>query len=193
MEHDHFKTDAEREAFYARFVAEIAALSPATPGPINASPNSRTNSPIDRSTTVQRALESGGLTSAIATKILTPMVGEDLARELAEGLLARMMEDLAAESAIERLFAEQLVLIHLQTLVVGIKMANLRGNSLGDLDRLSTMSERLYGEFRRHLLALKAWRTPPRPMIVSRQTNIGAQQIIHAETSATIEQGANDA
>jgi hypothetical protein len=71
----------------------------------------------------------------------------------------------------------------------------MHGNSLDDLDKLATMTGRLQAEFRKHLMAAKAWRMPERPLIVSRQTNIGGQQIIQQThpQEATNEQGAKDA
>lgn len=183
----------EREAACKRILAELSAAAPVAANRRAPIPTPVTTG--EQAGLVAQAVQAGGLSSAVGTRILTPMVGEALAKDVAETLLASVIADLAPTGAIERLYAEQLYLIHLQTLIVALKMANLAQNTLADFERISTMSERLYGEFRRHLLGLKAWQAPPRALIVSRQTNIGGQQIIHQDGrhGRANELGANDA
>lgn len=150
--------------------------------------------PAQQQDLVQRVVQKGHLSSTIAFKMLEPLVGES-GRAIADALMESLMSELEPGSVVERLLAEQLVLLHIQTLMVSLRMANVRGNSLDDLDKLSTMTGRLQTEFRKHLMAAKSWRMPDRPLIVSRQTNIGAQQIIQQTQPGepTNEQGAKDA
>lgn len=143
---------------------------------------------------VERVVHKGHLGSTIAFKMLEPIVGES-GRAIADSLMESLMAELDPGSVVERLLAEQLLLLHVQSLMVSLRMANMRGNSLDDLDKLSIMTGRLQTEFRKHLVTAKTWRLQDRPLIVSHQTNIGGQQIIQQTNAAgaTNEVGAKDA
>lgn len=130
---------------------------------------------LDR--TARRMIGSGYMTSNVLAYALKTSLGtQEAALDVTDGIMRAVFEDVKPRGQIEKMLAEQLVLLHGQALATNI--IAVETSRPDQRERALNTASRLLSDFRKTLGALQAYREPPRQVIHARQVNQAGQQVI---------------